>query len=419
MKRPALTIFALFLAQIILSVFGSRIFQKEANPFALLAISTMFTVYCFGVFNRQSATSGNTPAPVYMPWLHALAGVLGLFTAHEELRKIWEQFPDPGKISDVLPQLEALPQRFFAGEYPYQVVKLPTHEPFPVYMPLHWLPIQISNILHIDTRWSGIILLMLAVGVAGYWLSKLHSLASWRITLPAMLLFALPLWGFVLWGKVDIAVSLEGVVAAWYVLLAAGLASRNHVLIATGITGALLSRYTLLFWIPLFAILMWLHLPKKYSYGIWGSVAAAILLLFIVPFWMKDPSVVSKIAAYYRDASVGSWVRPDEYTFRDALSLNIHLRQWLPGTPEENLKYSRLPQVGVQLIMVALGLYYYQKKWRHTMDVYTFSLLALSIMPMVFYIFSPMLFKYYMLMPLCVSALVCWKVVATLSKKNT
>lgn len=418
MKRPILTILALFLAQIILCVYGNRIFQKEANPFALLVISAMFTMYCFRVFNRPQQNSGKTAAPLLMPWLHALMGMLGLFAAYEELRKVWEQYPDPGKISDVLPQLEALPRRFFAGEFPYQVVKLPTHEPFPVYMPLHWMPIQISSILKIDTRWSGMILLMLAIGIAGYWLSKSHTSASWRRTLPATLLFALPVWAFVVWGKVDIAVSLEGVVAAWYVMLAAGLATRNHVLIALGITGALLSRYTLLFWIPLFAILLWLHAPKKYSWWIWGSVSAAILLLFVVPFWMKDPTVVSKIADYYRDASVGTWLRPDAYSFYDGLSLNIHLRQWLPGTPEENLKYARLPQIMVQLTLVALGVYYYQKKWRHNMDIYTFSLLALSFMPMLFYIFSPMLFKYYMLMPLSVSAVLCWKAVAVSRPEN-
>ncbi len=412
MRRPLLSIFALFLAQIILCIYGNKIFHKEANPFALIVVSVLFTVYSFRFFSEQKQHIGNTPAPRWMPWLHALVGMLGLFTAYEELRKIWVRYPEPGKISDVLPQLEALANRFFTGAFPYQAVKLPTHEPYPVYMPLHWAPVQISNILKIDTRWSAIILLMVAVGVAGYWLSKSHSGASWKRTLPAMLLFALPVWGYVLWGKVDIAVSLEAIVAAWYVLLAVGLAARNHVLIAVGIIGALLSRYTLIFWLPLFAILLWLNAPKKYSYWIWGSAAAAVMLLFVVPFWMQDPTILSRMMAHYSGCSEGSWLRPDEYTFYDALSLNIHLRQWLPGTPEENLKFAHFPQIAVQLCIAALGVYFYQKKWRQHIDFYTFSLLALSIMPMLFYSFSPMLFKYYMLMPLSVSAVVCWKVLA-------
>ena len=85
--------------------------------------------------------------------------------------------------------------------------------------------------------------------------------------------------------------------------------------------------------------------------------------------------------------------------------------------PIQNLPYARWPQVGVQLLLAGLGIYYFQKKWQHQIDLYTFSLVALSIMPMLFYSFSPMLFRYYFLMPLCVSAVLCWKVIAV-EKQN-
>jgi len=413
MKRPLLVIFILFLSQIILSTYGNRIFHQAYNPLALMAISILFTMYSFQWLARERPTPDRQAAGLAAgPWLYALAGMLGLFAAYEELRKIWAQYPEPEKISDVLPQLQTQCQRFFAGEFPYQIVKMPNHEAFPVYMPLHWMPVQIAGAAGIDIRWSGMILLLLAVGVAGYWLAKRHPSASWKLALPGILLFALPVWAYIFWARLDIAVSLETVVAAWYLLLAAGLASKNHVLIAIGICGALLSRYTLLFWIPMFAILLWLHAPRSLSYRLWGAVLVACIALFVAPFWLKDPSILSKILAYYSGCSEGSWLRPDEYTFLDALSLNIHLRHWLPGTPEENLRFAHVPQIAVQLLTAGLGMWFYQKKWRQQMDVYTFSLLALSIMIMLFYIFSPMLFKYYMLMPLTVSAVVCWKVLA-------
>jgi hypothetical protein len=410
MDRLTLRAFALFLAQIILALRGTTIFQKEANPFALLLVSSLLVATCFQALKRPQGVEGTRQKSAYAPWLHALAGMLGLFTAYEELRKIWAKYPEPGKISDVLPQLETMCSRFFGtGEFPYQIVKLPTHEPYPVYMPLHWGPIQISHALGIDVRWSGMVMLLTAVGIAGYWLSKSAPAAPLRRSVPAMLLFALPVWGFVFWAKIDIAVSLEGVVAAWYVLLAAGLATRQHVLITIGLVGALLSRYTLLFWVPFFAILLWLNAPRKHSYWIWGSALLAGLAIFVVPFWAKDPSIVSKILAYYSGCSEGSWLRPDEYTFKDGLSLNIHLRQWLPGAPADNLPLAHYPQIGLQLLLGTLGVYFYQRKWRHTIDVYTFVLLLLALMIPAFYIFSPMLFKYYLLMPLSVSAVLVIK----------
>ena len=426
MKNILPTTFGLFFAQTILCLWGStHIFLKEANPFAVIVISIGLTVYCFEVISKAGYLSLDTDASVSpqksfqataMPWLYAFVGMIGLFSAYEELRKIWVKFPDPGKSSDVLPQLKGQCELFFTGQFPYQPIVLPTHQPFPVYMPLHWAPIQISHALHIDIRWSGLILLLIAIGVAGYWLRKTHPNASQKHTLTAMLLFAMPVWGFVQWAKIDIALSLESVVATWYLLLAVGLASKNHILITVGIIGALLSRYTLLFWLPLFAALLWLYAPRKYSYWIWGPVTTAVLLLFVVPFWMKDPTILSQMSNHYNMCSDATWKVPDEFTFLDGISLNMHLRNWLPGTAEQNLPYAHYPQMGVQLLLVLFGLYYYRKKWHQTMDIYTFSLVALSIMPILFYSFSPMLFKYYMLTPLYVSAVLCWKTIAVSNK---
>ncbi|MEI6411350.1 MAG: hypothetical protein WCR52_18315 [Bacteroidota bacterium] len=411
MKRPILLVLTLFIVQIILCIYGNRIFQKEANPFAIMAITAAFAYYCFQILSNQPHQE-RSKSKSYLPWVYVFIAMAGLFTAYEEVRKLWVKYPDPSKISDVLPQLNALCVRFFTGEYPYAPVKLPTHEPFPIYMPLHWAPIQISYALGIDIRWSAMLILIVAVGIAAYFLSKAHINTSPTQTIAATLLFALPIWAYVIWAPIELSVSLEGIVAAWYILLATGLATKNLYLITIGIIGGVLSRYTLLFWLPLFAILLWLNAPRKYSYWVWGLTLSAFTLLFVLPFWMKDPELVSKVFSYYHVGIERTWLHPDEYTFLDGLSLNIHLRHWLPGNPEDNLKYCNYPQIIFQLILSGLGIYFYQKRWKDKIDIYSFSLIALAIMPLYFYNLSPMLFKYYMLMPLSVSAVLCWKTIA-------
>jgi len=412
MNRTIRSVILLFLAQIILLIWSSGvIFYKEANPFACLAISLILLVYCFKVFLRTGRDEHRSPAPTAQRWAHAGVASLGLLLAYEELRKIWVKYPDPVMISDVLPQLEWQCNLFFSGQFPYQTLVLPTHQPFPVYMPLHWGPIQIANLMQIDTRWSGALMLLVALGIAGYWLRKTHPTSPWLVSLPALLLLVLPLWAFIWLADVQIAVSLETVVAAWYLLLAAGLATRNHWLIGIGICGAMLSRYSLICWIPLFAYLLWRYEPKKYSYYLWGTAFAAGMLLFVLPFWLKDPGIVSKITGYYDHCSVLAWIKPDQYTYLDGLSFNIHLREWLPGSPEQNWPFARAIQFGLQLVVAALGAYFYHKKWRERMDTYTFSLFALTVMLLLFYQFSPMIFKYYMLTPLTVVAVLCWKTI--------
>lgn len=409
--QSAYKVIALFIAQIILCVFGTQIFVIRANPFALLLISGLFTYNCALLLRHSPVAAYKSDR--YTPWLHALLAVVMVTTQYNALSRIFESFHDPGLKSDVLPQLKAQASLFFSGQFPYQPITTVPHHPYPVYLPLQWLPLQFSNFTGIDQRWPGIILFVIAVGLSGYLLRKYHAGIALKYSLPATLLLVLPLWGFVKWSKVDLALSSEGIVAFWYILLATGLAIKKLPLIVIGIVGGLLSRYSLLFWLPLFALLLWYYEPKRYSFITWGIVGVSVLCLFVFPFLLKDPSIISKMSVHYGACVAGSWVNPDEYTFLDGLSLNIHLREWIKGAPVDTLKYAHFPQFGVQVLCIIFGFFYYQKKGHQFFDIYTYTLIWLSIMPILLYLFSPMLFKYYMLMPLSVSAVLCWKVVNT------
>jgi len=58
MKQVIPAILLLFLVQIILSVHGTVVFQKEANPFAVITVSALLTGWCFQALNR-----GKQPNP--------------------------------------------------------------------------------------------------------------------------------------------------------------------------------------------------------------------------------------------------------------------------------------------------------------------------------------------------------------------
>jgi hypothetical protein len=116
------------------------------------------------------------------------------------------------------------------------------------------------------------------------------------------------------------------------------------------------------------------------------------------------------MSAHYASCDVNSWIRPDEYTYKEGLSLNIHLREWLPGTPTDNLPYAHWPQFLVQLLCMGFGIWHYRKHAHAHTDIYTYALLWLAVMPMLLYIFSPMVFRYYMLMPMTLYAVICWRV---------
>ena len=80
--------------------------------------------------------------------------------------------PLPTKNSDVLQQLNHLFDRFIEGKQPYTRVESILWKPFPVYMPLHWLPIGIGKVLNIDVRWGGFIVFVLIYLYSLFLISK-------------------------------------------------------------------------------------------------------------------------------------------------------------------------------------------------------------------------------------------------------
>lgn len=159
-------------------------------------------------------------------------------------------------------------------------------------MPMHWLPIGISKFLHIDVRWSAYYMYVLAAMIFGYFIGKQPIHFIFKIVLAFMP--SVPLWAYILFGQGDLLITTEIMIAAYYLILACGLLLRNHYIILLGIVLCLLSRYTLIFWLPLFAILFYINQPFKKVIWFASAIIAAVLLFYIFPFFLHDTTILSK-----------------------------------------------------------------------------------------------------------------------------
>lgn len=404
----------LLAAQIYLTFKGAHHFSKYWSPVILFAVSAGIAVIYFREYLRRPAANaaqatGNQRTA--LTWLWALAGMLTMVLAYEELRKLFVQFPDPGKLSDVLPQLETLYQRFSRGEFPYTPIPMENNTPYPVYMPLHWLPIGLGYALGVGARWLGYGLLVLATGIYGAWVGRQAVSAGARIA--ALFLPSLGLWGFILWGNLELPVSLETVIAAYYLVLAVGLAGRNMGLITLGLILCLLSRYTLIFWLPLFAYVLWQEKPLRTSLQTWGSVALSIVLIYIVPFLLKDPSIFSKGITYHNGCAAAEWTgygeNPVSWTMERGIYFAIYMKTWFTGDMEHRVFLARAIQAAVMLGLLGFGIWAFHR-WRARMDGFALSLVMLYAVIACFYFFSPMTFQYYFLVLFVLSAVVTAKV---------
>lgn len=408
----------LFLAQTYLTFRGVVHFGKYWNPVLLFAVSFAVGCWWLRLLLREKTSQKQEDAhsaSVWKKWAGALVGMLGMALCYEELRKLFVKFGAPDKYSDVLPQLEALFTRYAQGVFPYQPVNLGSYEAYPVYMPLHWLPIGISQFLHMDTRWSGYALLLIAAGIHGYFVFRQNRPLAQQVA--AALLPSVALWGFILWGELDIPVSYELVIAAYYLTLAAGLSARNVVWVTAGLVLCLLSRYTLVFWLPLFAVLFWQNETLRRNATLWLTVATSVVVLYIVPFLWKDPTILVKGVAYHNGAAIAEWKGygdpPVCWTMELGIHFARHLRDMTGGNDVEHQVFiARVVQAAAMLLLLVAGLLGW-RRWRGRVNFYDFGLLMLYLFVLFFYFFGPLTYRYYLIVPLSLSAVICGRIMTS------
>ncbi len=410
----ALLILFVFLVQVFL-VFVVTGNEAEVliNPFLLFAAALIIPVW----YLRLHLQAGNILQPrpeknKFRTLLYFIAGMATILVSYEEVRKLFVHYPDPAKLSDVMPHMEVIYDRFMHHQYPYTPIHFPSYTLYPVYMPLHWLPLYIPRHLGIDDRWIGFIFLTIASGIFGIYI--LRNTRNWLGGFIAIVLPSIAFWAFITLGNIEMPASLEPLIAAYYLVLATGLAMRNLPLVVTGIVLCLLSRYTFIFWLPLFAVLLWKNLSVKKSVMVWGIVLVCFLLLYFIPFYLKDPKALADGLAYYNNCAIDAWSSANGQafpnTFSGGLNFGPHMWLWFPGSVAHRVLLSRVVQTGSMLILLVWGLLWYNKH-KSRINFYDFSLVMLYLFLTFFFMFTAQLFKYYLLTWLVLSAVICAKVI--------
>ncbi len=342
-----------------------------------------------------------------------IIALLSIMLCYPVFKSNLHLYSDFSSMSDVLPQLISQYQAFSRGSFPYFPLMKYGWHPYPVYMPLHWLPIGLGTLLNIDPRWIGFIFIAVAAGIYGYYIGQkriglVKKVAA--ISFPAIILYL----SLLLNGK-DYACTFETVVAAYYLLLAAGLSQKNLVLTATGIICCLLSRYTLAFWLPLFLILLWFSTRLRNNILVWVSLILSVLFLYVLPFYAKDPSILSKGLGYHRFAVLGEWkgyaaTPRTSYTFDSGINFALFFYKIFPGDMEHKVFLARVVQGTCMLLLFFSGLFMYNR-WRKKISFYDFSLLMLYLFLLFFFMFGPLTYKYYYLPLMMISAVICSKII--------
>ncbi len=406
----------LFIIQLLLTFWGATVFGKYVSPYLFFTASLAIAGYTGWLLVQPKLTVEHPLVSAEVQpkkqWLGALLGIFSVALAYEEMRKLFVKFSPPREFSDVVPQIEALYNRFQHGEFPYAPVDMGSWSPYPVYMPLHWLPVGLAQVFGMDSRWAGFVLLALAAGIYGWFIMRTNRSLLQQIAV--ILLPSLALWAYIRFGGLDLPVSYELVIGAYYLVLATGLFARHLAWITAGLVLCLLSRYTLAFWLPLAAILFWQNLPRRQNFLIWGTVAVSVVLIYILPFYLKDPSILTKGLAYHNQAVVAEWVGygdpPVSHSMERGIHFAIQLKEWFTGDMVERVHKARVLQGGLMLLVLLLG-WLGWRRWRERLDYGTYALLLLYCFVLLFYCFGPLTYRYYLLVLHLLSAVLCGRII--------
>lgn len=259
--------------------------------------------------------------------LGILAVVFGYFVIQTVItsRKIMAGTPVDYHLSDVLPIMQIMSQRFVNGQEVYAIIPEIWGGMQPIYLPAMWMPYIPSVVWHFDPRWITVFCLLGCSALILLWQPARKRLSGWSllVLVPTLVMFA----NFLHWDPILISMTDEGVVIGFYVLLAWAIWRGNPILIGIALTLSVLSRVSLLAWIPFFGLFVWLFESRRKALRIAGtSIVSGVILMFITKaiFYID---VFRALPGRYLAAVMGTEYEKLKPTIEESLGLAKFLEQ--------------------------------------------------------------------------------------------
>jgi hypothetical protein len=313
------------------------------------------------------------------------------------------------RSSDIIPILQVYVSRFRGGEVVYRYLTTLPYPLFPNHLPLQWLPYVPADELGIDYRWWALGILLL-FGFGAYQATLARQPLGWvgfalKVALPAYVLYRLIKKDPDLYGH-----PVEPTIIAYYCILAASVLSRSVLLQAAGLVLCLLSRYSVVFWVPFYLWVLWREAGKRHALLVAGLTLAGVVGIYVIPFLSKDWTIFTHALSEYRIATLGEWGRtdgPDGHP--PQLFAGVGMAAWFytygPAELAARISLIQRAHVAFSVLAVALaaGLYW---RLRQRFDYRVLCLIALKFYLATFYAFIQIPYPYLTSLGLFISVFV-------------
>lgn len=389
---------------LILWMCSSTMFTEMAhNPFIWTVTGFMFIFPLFKLAGKNDLE----PIPLNKNYAWIVSAVLLMISGgliYIEMMNVFAENAHLSEGSDVIPSLEVYVRRFLSGEKVYVEIPFDNYEVKPTYFPAMWMPYIIPELFNFDYRLMAVgSFFLLYAGITVYYIKKYPSY------LHAVLTAAIPFL-FINWYSIhDVSVFVFGtelMPLVFYMFLLLGLTQKNWLMIGLAIGLCTMSRYSYTLFIIPFIVIIW----KEWGFinllkiGVTGTLV--ILLLYIFPFFLKDPSILTNGLEYYSLTATDQWKtqfwQPEgsiPYHLTNGLSYSYYFFTSVNGDEVAKLNMAKIFNLAFSLgTALLIVFFWFKRKNKSNWNIYLSN--GLIIYLIIFYSFLYVPFSYLFMLPL-------------------
>ncbi len=409
--KPGLILVILCILEVLFATFLINTLGPYVSSLLLFSVSVGIGFVFLRIAGGKTDEAAQPVNVKPLAWVPVVQWVLFAAAAWfiiAQLKHIWwyelTYHTDKGS-SDVIPQITTLVQRFLHGEQPYYPIPFKDYTLYPTYLPLQWLPYIPLELAHKDYRWVPTIAMMLAA----FYYFLTHRKREGNVFSQLLL----PVWPLVVWGAFILHASemfvfaVEGLIAAYYFAVAESLKKNNVWLIGLTAAVCLLSRYSIVLWLPLCVALYWLAGQRRQALIVTGISAVLIVVLYWWPFLRLNPDIFINGYNYHTRAAYAQWMQDlnhnnGEVYLYNGLGFTPYALKLLPGDEGNILMWYKRIHIGMCLLTLAMLAWgYVRGRKRYALNDYL--LFSFKIYLTVFYVFIQIPYKYLYLVPIFLS----------------
>ena len=277
--------------------------DHESSVIFFLATSLLIGIFtCFLAFKKGRI---NWPAPDHNNIITIILLVVLIILLWQPIAAVFEKFPFDSidaTQSDIIPQIQTMVDWAAHGVFPYQPIIDWGYELFPTYLPLTWLPFFIPEILQLDYRIFSVVILFLGLFIL-FWRARKNTIGQ----LVSAIFFYFLLVRICEFEDTILGYSIEAMVAGFYLLFISSWSSKKQIYLAAGILLCLLSRYSLVIWLPIYFVFLWKKEGFNFSFKTGLIVFLGVVLIYVIPFLSQDLSIYKRGMQHHAKAAKNEW----------------------------------------------------------------------------------------------------------------